>query len=74
MPKKKKVVLYVQQPVLEFRGKHGKFVGCCPACNLTLASWELVGKTQAKCTRCETTSPIKKLKAYTSINDEYGLC
>jgi len=74
MPKKKKVVLYVKQPVTEFRGKLGKFVGCCPECKLTLAAWELVGKTQAKCSRCETVSPVKKLKAYTSINDEYGLC
>ena len=74
MPKKKKVVLFKPEYIVpEFRGKKGKFIGCCPKCNLVLADWEIVDKTKAMCTRCETTTPIKKLKAYDSINDEFGL-
>lgn len=75
MPRKTKVVLFNPAEAalgLTFKGKSGKFIGCCPACNLTLGDWEFTDakKTKVKCSRCETVSPSKKLVAYKSINDD----
>ena len=82
MPKKKKVVLFNEALAamgdVAFRGKEGKFIGCCPKCKLTLADWELqdakvkTAAAKVKCSRCETKSKVEDLVEYVSINNEYG--
>jgi len=65
--------LYIAPEPAPFRGKKGKFIGCCPKCELVLASWEFTDKTKkrVKCTRCEAAFAVGKLKEYVSKNDGF---
>lgn len=75
MPNKRKVSLFDKKLAksTKYKGKNGKFIGCCPNCKLTLASWEKINESKVKCSRCESVMLIKSLKPYKSVNNEFGL-